>query len=246
MSASEIDVPRLIRIATFLLAILVGSVVFVSYEPHVEGLQLRLADAETTLRSDEIAFAEAPHVRAERDALARRYRSLFAEHPQAVFLRELGKLVRKHGVRIVSTVVAGEARDTAHNDGIFAATHVDLELNGRYAPLLATVDELSQGLEIVRVDAPTLKRDGDGPNLQANVPVTIFGITPPLAGADGSSQGRFCGRAVSALRYSSSRLQPTQRGFRASANAATRKVLRWSPPRDSRCGRRAHRAPSQR
>ena len=75
-AAQPIDVPRLIRIATLLFALLGATLVYLTFAPVVDGLEQRIDDAQATLRSDEIAASEMPHVRAERDELARHYERL--------------------------------------------------------------------------------------------------------------------------------------------------------------------------
>lgn len=186
MNATAIDVPRLIRIATVLFVLFAGCSVFFAYAPTIDALQAQLDVSETILRSDDVAFAEMPHVRMERDELAARYRDLFAQNPEAVFVRELGALVRRHGVALVSSVVARDARDARERSptDIFTATHVDLEMQGAYPQLLAAIEDLSRGSEIVRVDAPTLKRDAPASPVDATIPVTIF---EPTLGANATT-----------------------------------------------------------
>jgi Tfp pilus assembly protein PilO len=176
MNAAPIDVPRLIRIASLLFAILAGALVYFAYQPQIDGLQTRLDDAEAQLRSEEVAFTEMPRLRAERFALAERYDALFEQNPEAVFLRELASTVHRHDVRLVATSVTPDATaengPAAAHPALFKQTGVSLELRGTYAHLLGAIGDLSRGSEIVGVDPPTLRRDGDA--VVASVPVTIY------------------------------------------------------------------------
>jgi hypothetical protein len=185
-----VDVPRLIRIATLLFALLGGSIVYFTFAPAVDALQQRIDDAQQTLRSDEIAFSEVPHVRTERDELARRYARLFAQNPEAVFLRELSATVRGRRVTLLSTSVSRDpsgARPEATHSALLAPTLLQIELRGRYAQVLAAIGDLSLGSEIVDVAQPSLRSDGDA--IIASIPVTIFepgAQNVPAADADGS------------------------------------------------------------
>jgi Tfp pilus assembly protein PilO len=174
MNATPIDVPRLIRIATLLFAILAGALVCFAYQPQVDGLQAKLDDAEAQLRSEDVAFAEVPRLRAERAELAQRYDALFEQNPEAVFLRELASTVQRHDVGLVATSVTADAtsENGAAHPALFKQTGVSLELRGTYAHLLAAIGDLSRGSEIVGVDPPTLRRDRDA--VVATVPITIY------------------------------------------------------------------------
>ncbi len=172
---SAVDVPRLIAISTLSFCVLAGSLVYFAFEPRVAQLQSALDDAQATLRSDDVAFAEMPHVRYERNTLARQYDRLLTDNPEAVFLRDLDATTRRHGIRLVSTSIAHDAATRARAPGarsLLVAVEVRLVLAGTYSRLLAAIGDLSQGSEIVRVDAPSLQRS-DGA-VSATVPVTIF------------------------------------------------------------------------
>ncbi len=173
-----VNVPRLIAIVTLLLCVLGASLVYFAFDPQVEALRMRLDDEQATLRSEEVAFAEIPHVRFERDQLARRYDGLLAENPEAVFLSDLDAVTRRHDLHLTATTInhdpatAGQASDPRVEHSLFIQTQVRLELRGTYRHLLAAIGDLSLGSEIVRVDAPSLQRsDGE---LAASIPVTIF------------------------------------------------------------------------
>ena len=103
MNTSQVNVPRLIRIATLLFAILAGALVYLTYEPAAEALGQRLSDDTSTLRSDETVLHTLPQLRRSRDELARQYATLFAQNPEAVFLRDLSSATERHGVTLVST-----------------------------------------------------------------------------------------------------------------------------------------------
>lgn len=174
MRGNDVNVPRLIRIATLLLAVFAGGLVFLTYAPQVDALQQRLQDDASTLRSDETVFHTLPQLRADRAQLGRQYATLFAQNPEAVFLHDLSAATRRHGVALVSTTVSHEdnTSDATPRSSLFAQTHVDVEMRGTYAHLLAAVGDLSVGSEIVRVDAPTMRRESD--EVAATVPVTVF------------------------------------------------------------------------
>ncbi len=173
---APIDVRRLIRIATFLFCVVAATLVYLSFAPQIDASGERIDAAQSQLNSDESSFSELGVLRSERDSLARRYARLFAQNPEAVFLRGLASDVARHGVTLVATT---ETRDTSSQpanapDAGSAAekTVLSVEMRGHYRNLLAAIGELSLGPEIVRVDMPTLRRDGA--DVTALVPVTIF------------------------------------------------------------------------
>lgn len=188
-SAARINIPRLIRIATFIFAIAAAAGVFLTYQPQIEAVQQRIDDNNNELRSDEVAFHEAAALRGERAKLATRYASLFAQDPQAVFVRELATTVHRNGVTLVSTTVtpddASEVRGAAT---LFSKTRLSLELHGSYRRLLAAIADLSMGLEIVEVRAPSLARDSG--SVVAKVPVVIY---EPLRSVQAAPQARIGG-----------------------------------------------------
>jgi Tfp pilus assembly protein PilO len=169
-ATTPIDVPRLIRIASVACAILAGALVYLRFEPDLDATRAQIDDARDELRSEDVVFADVPRLRSERAALRERYARLFAQNPEAVFLRDLDATVRRHGVEVVSSR-AGRA---THPPGAAAAPQIPLtlELRGSYRNLLATIVDLSRGDEIVEVDAASLRRDGDA--LIASVPVAVF------------------------------------------------------------------------
>ncbi len=173
-ATNAIDIPRLIRIATLLFTLLGGSIVYFTFAPSVDALQQRIDDAQATLRSDEVAFSEVPHVRVERDALAHRYATLFGQNPEAVFLRELSSTVRRNRVALLSTSVSRDANGPKPQplSSLLAPTALQIELRGSYAHVLAAIGDLSLGSEIVNVAAPSLRRDDDA--VIASIPVTIY------------------------------------------------------------------------
>lgn len=174
-ATNAVDIPRLIRIATLLFTLLGGSIVYFAFAPSIDALQQRIDDGQATLRSDEVAFSEVPLVRAERDALARRYATLFGQNPEAVFLRELSSTVRRNGVALLSTTVtrdANGAKNESPSSSLLAPTLLQIELRGSYAHVLGAIADLSLGSEIVNVGAPSLRRDDDA--VIASVPVVIY------------------------------------------------------------------------
>jgi hypothetical protein len=174
MNATPIDVPRLIRIATVLFAMLAGTCVYFFYEPQTEAAEVRLNDAQTSILSQDVAFGAMSRLRMELAALVRHYDTPFVRNPEAVFLRELASTATRHGVTLVSTSVAQDptAEADASHPAFFRQTQVALELRGTYRNLLATVRDLSNGSAIVAVNPPTLRRDNGA--LLATIPVTIY------------------------------------------------------------------------
>lgn len=169
----RIDVPRLLRIATFLFAVAAATGVHLTYQPRIDVLQQRIDDNNNELRSDDIAFAEATTLRGQRTQLANRYASIFAQNAQAVFVRELATTVHRNGVTLIATTVSQEGGNDAHVPGtLFAKTHVSMSLRGSYRRLLAAIADLSMGSEIVEVQPPNLARDGA--SVIATVPINIY------------------------------------------------------------------------
>jgi hypothetical protein len=176
--ANPIDIPRLIRIATLLGAVLAGSLVYFAYLPRVEALRFRIEDAETSLRSAEIAASEMPRLRAERDILATRYARVLSQNADAVFLRELVAAARRGGTALVTTSLsrsANASQDGSHS-GLLMQTRGTVELRGAYRNVLVVIAELSSGADIVAVDPPSVRRDGR--SVVASVPVTIYEPAP--------------------------------------------------------------------
>ena len=177
---AAIDTPRLIRIATLLLALAAGALVFFSYAPRIDLAQQRLDDDAAMLQSSEIAVREMGEMRASRDALARRYDPLFAKNSEAVFIADLDAIAARRRVTLVSTSTTHEvaASNERISGSILRGTHVGIELRGTYRRVLAAITDLSLGSEIVRVDEPTLRRRDD--DIEATIPVTLF--EPALGG----------------------------------------------------------------
>jgi hypothetical protein len=174
VNSSQINVPRLIRIATLLFAVLLGSIVYFHFQVRVDAMQYRIDDAEAALRSGEVAASEMGHLRDERDALASRYARRLNSNAQAIFLRELIALVQARDVTLVATSLsrAKPTRGNADGPELLTPTHVTLELRGTYRNLLLLIAALSTGSEIVAVEPPDMRRDGTA--VMASVPVTIY------------------------------------------------------------------------
>jgi Tfp pilus assembly protein PilO len=173
---AAIDVRRLIRIVTFLFSVVAAAIVYLSFAPQIDAASARIDAAQSQLDSDESSFSELGVLRNERDTLARRYAHLFAQNPEAVFLRGLASDVARHGVTLVATTETRDTTPQPANDPDAGSgsekTLLSVEMRGPYRNLLAAIGELSLGPEIVRVDMPTLRRDGG--DVTALVPVTIF------------------------------------------------------------------------
>ena len=172
--STTIDVTRLIRIGALALTILAVVLVYFTYTPTIDALHARIDDGQNELRSDEIALSQVPALRAERTTLGERYASLFAQNPEAVFVRELATTVHRHHVALLSTSVVQDSA-SAPSDGPtlpFVRTRVSIEMRGTYRALLVTISDLSTGSEIVEVLEPSLHRDGAA--VIASVPAIIY------------------------------------------------------------------------
>ena len=181
-----VDVRRLIRIATVLFCVIAAFLVYFTFNPDVDAAALRVDQAELQLNSDRNTSFNLRALADARNTLSNRYAKLFAQNPEAVFIRGLAADVTRHGVTLVSTT--DTKAETAPNGSVQPAsasaqgdaaaapagdrTVINVSLRGSYRSLLATIGELSLGPEIVRVDAPTLSRDKG--TVDALVPVTIF------------------------------------------------------------------------
>lgn len=172
--STAVDITRLIRIGALALAMLAVALVYFAYTPTIDTLHARIDDGQNELRSDEIALSQVPMLRAERTKLGERYASLFAQNPEAVFVRELATTIHRHHVALLATSVAQDSATLA-SDGPaipFIRTHVLIEMRGTYRALLATISDLSTGSEIVEVLEPSLRRDGAA--VIASVPAVIY------------------------------------------------------------------------
>jgi hypothetical protein len=174
MTATPVNVSRMIRIATLLLTLLAGSLVYCAYEPSIGALDTQLDDAESELRSDDVAFSEIPRLRAERAELASRYDEPFRRSEDAAFLGAVAAAVKRHDVVLLSTTVAADepaATETVDRRPHFRRTSLSLELHGSYSHLLATIADLSGAADIARVGIAALRRDGAA--ITASIPVTL-------------------------------------------------------------------------
>jgi len=186
-AATSVDFPRLIRIVTLFSAILGGALVYFTFEPDIDGLSLRLADTDSELRSDDVAFSEITRLKAERVELFDRYAQLFTQNPQAIFLRELTANVRRHAVTLVSTSVADDRsipRDRNIQLPAFRETHLTVEIEGRYRDLLAAIADMSASSQLVEVGEANMNRDGK--LVIASVPIVLF---EPVTRAASSGTG---------------------------------------------------------
>lgn len=175
---------RWARLATAGLAFGTAALIVAAYRPRFEATGAALASAELQLRSDEITLARLPEMTQRRTELATRYAAAFGGNPQAAFVRELGRTLDRHRVRLTSSV-ATEEPDVASGGyrSAFPASKLSLELRGRYRDLIAVIAGLSHGGELVRVEAPSFHRDAS--ELAADVPLTLYeparATPPPVA-----------------------------------------------------------------
>lgn len=174
MRNGRTDIPRLIRVATFLASAVAAITVYVAYEPRVDELITRIDTGGDELLSDDAAFRSAALLRSQYAKLSAHYSSLEAHNPEAVFVRELATTVRRHGVSLVTTSATQEQESSQSPGGtvLFGRTLATLELRGPYRALLATIADLSMGSAIVEVRESSLHRDGN--TIVADVPVVIY------------------------------------------------------------------------
>lgn len=181
---ARIDVGRIVKLATLLVACAAGVLIYLARTPEIDTASARLASTESMLRSGDVAIAEIPAMRKSRDVLAARYHDRLAQNAETSFLGELGRLAIHEHVTIVRTSAPDSAIPRAATAaGAFVATPLSVELRGSYRHVLTTIARLSAGSAIVRVDAPNVTRvEGD---VDATVPVVIY---EPNAMAQGALQ----------------------------------------------------------
>jgi hypothetical protein len=147
------------------------------FEPRIAVAQRARNDAGQMLRNDEVAFASAPLLRSERNALSREVGALLLGQPEATFVRDLARIVRRRHVRVVSTSFqhAPEARKTPAASGSrmrMEREQGSLALEGSYASLLEAIADLSRGGALISVGTPSIRRSATA--LIALVPLTLF------------------------------------------------------------------------
>jgi len=173
---------RLIRLVTVACAFLAAALVHAAYQPRFEALRGELADASQQLRSDEVTAAELSRLATRRPELAARYATAFNGHAQAVFLRELARTLNRRHLALASTSAAAGTSPDGQTDtfrSAFAATRLSLEFDGAYRDIVGALVDLSNGSELVRVEAPSFHR-ADG-HVSADVPVTIYDPSRPAS-----------------------------------------------------------------
>ena len=102
-----------------------------------------------------------------RTVLATRYAASLTHNTDAAFLRALGIVARRHSLTIVTTSFSLEPRRVERDVPLpldvsrdFPTTKVTITLSGTYAQLLIATAELSTVTGLVRVDTPSLRREG--------------------------------------------------------------------------------------
>jgi hypothetical protein len=156
------------------------SVVFY-FEPRIAAVQLSLSDTEQLLHNDEVAFANTPLLRSERNALREQVGKLLREQPEDTFVQDLGRIARRRRIRVVSTSFqrapqhAPEVRGTGMTRPArrrMDEEHGSLVLEGSYANLLEAIADLSRGNALVSVAEPSVRRSAN--SLISVVPLTLF------------------------------------------------------------------------
>ncbi len=156
--------------------------------PRLEALRGELADAEQQLRSDEVTAAELARLTRREPELSARYATAFNGHAQTVFLRELARTLDRRHLALMSTSAAPAGQPDESTDRIrsaFATTRLSLELHGAYRDIVGALADLSNGSELVRVEAPSFHRAGG--QVSADVPVTIYDPSRPASPAPRSA-----------------------------------------------------------
>ena len=171
----------MIRIASALLAVCAVVLAIVQFEPAIFAANARIASDTGALRSDDVAFSSLAQLERKRQLLLIRY----GRSPggvEAGFLRELGGIARRHGVRVIATSFKRDvtaATETAGDPGegdadarFFTRDSLSVTLRGPYARTLAAIADLSTGARFVRVDRPNVTRGEAG--VVAVVPLALL------------------------------------------------------------------------
>jgi hypothetical protein len=187
--SARLDVARLLRIATLACAAGAAMLVHGAFAPRFDALRGELADAQRQLRSDEVNAQELTRLARREPELAARYAAPFSGNAQAGFLTELARTLRYHRVTLASTSASAGAQPGDRSEtfqSAFPASHLGLELDGSYRDIVGAIAELSEGPELVRVEAPSFHRTGA--RLGAVVPVTIYDPSRPASPAPVQSE----------------------------------------------------------
>ena len=160
-------VEGLIRLATFCCAACAIAVSVLRMEPLIARASTDADDAQRLLRSDEVAFEQMGQLSRERDSLIARYASSLTHNTDAAILRQLGDVARRHDLTVVATSFSLEPRASARDASSpvdvsrdFPTTKVTITLAGSYGNLLVATGELSTATDLVRVETPSLRREG--------------------------------------------------------------------------------------
>jgi len=148
---------------------------YLLWQPMLGAAADRLGDARARLQSDRIAFSTKAPLERERERLRRRYFSAQAGLGEVDMLRKLAGLTWRRRVRVVSAEVAppNPAEIVRNPDpSALEAVNLRLELQGSYRELLLAIDDLSKELDLVHVDAPTLRAIGS--EIDASVPIVLL------------------------------------------------------------------------
>lgn len=148
---------------------------YLLWQPMLGAAADRVGDARARLQSDRIAFSMKAPLEREHERLRRRYFSAQAGFGEIDILRKLAVLSRRRRVRVVSAEVASASpAEIARNPDPSAleAVNLRLELQGPYRGLLLAIDDLSKELDLVHVDAPTLRATGS--EIEASVPIVLL------------------------------------------------------------------------
>lgn len=164
----------LIRIAMVLASICGCALIAIDYEPRLEAARQRLASAQVTLRSTEVAIAAEPLVSNQLFHLKKRYAESLGD-PESAFLRWLVELQRRERVRLIAANAADVSDDFAAvpevPGGTFHSVRYTIEMTGSYRSLLLSVADLSSGPALVRVHVPSFVRSAGA--LTATVPLEL-------------------------------------------------------------------------
>jgi len=151
--------------------------VTLQFEPRISLVQERIDEDARSLLNDEVSFNSLTRLRSERDSLRGRFASFYKVSLEVTFVHELSTIARRNALRVVSITFERAQLPPAPRRSFspskrFRELHITLTLAGSYRDLLQSIAELSRGNELIFVNRPSLRHDGN--SIVASVPVTIF------------------------------------------------------------------------
>ncbi len=175
-----------LRAAIGAAALTLAVALIAALEPDVRAARERVDDARLTLRSDQVAFADAGRIEGERARLTHRFARTFAIDPQARVLHGLSATLARHRVTFSSTRNGALATPSTVGQREFEDVGLTVDVRGDYRGVLHVVDELARACELTRIDSASLHRAGDA----LNAHLTIALLRPASGARPGVPSGR--------------------------------------------------------